>query len=70
MKKLFSLIVLTGLLAACNNSSSTSKAKDTTMSNPTNVQNVNGNVPDTTSGTNLEHPLPVDSSKIKDSAKK
>lgn len=40
------------------------------MNNQTNVENVNGNVPDSSSGTNLNHPLPVDSSGIKDSARK
>ena len=70
MKKLFFFIVLCNFFFACNNSSDSSTSKDSTTTNQTNVENVNGNVPDTTSGTNLNHPLPVDSSRVKDSAKK
>ena len=72
MKKLFSLIMITNfILVACNNSSNTSptSADSGTAPNSTNVENVNGNVPDTTSGMTLNQSLPVDSSNLKDSGK-
>jgi len=70
MKRLFLLALLTHFLMACNSSSSTGSSGDT-ASTPatTNVQNVNGNVPDTTSGMTLNKSLPVDSSRVKDSLK-
>ena len=68
--KCFTLLALiAGLFAACNNSSKTSTSGDSSTSTPTNVENVNGNVPDTTSGMTLNKPLPVDSSRLKDSTK-
>jgi hypothetical protein len=70
MKKLFSIIVLCNFIFACNNSSDSSTSKDSTTTNQTNVENVNGNVPDSTSGINLNHSLPIDSSRMKDSLKK
>lgn len=70
MKKLSSLLIVVSLIPACNNTSDTSTSKDSTTNNQTNVENVNGNVPDSTSGINLNHSLPVDSSRMKDSVKK
>ncbi|MDQ3682552.1 MAG: membrane lipoprotein lipid attachment site-containing protein [Bacteroidota bacterium] len=47
MKKiLFGLIVF--VLAACNNNSESTTITDTTVSNTSGVENVNGNLPDTT----------------------
>lgn len=72
MKKLFLLVMITNLiLLACNNSSDTSTTSidSSTAPNSTNVENVNGNVPDTTSGMTLNQSLPVDSSNLKDSGK-
>jgi len=71
MKKIFLFILAIGFLIACNNSSTTSTSADSTTTNSnTNVENVNGNVPDTTSGMTLNQSLPVDSSRMKDSSKK
>jgi hypothetical protein len=71
MKKLFSLLFVSSCIVACNNSSSTSNTSDDSSgTNPTNIENVNGNVPDTNSGMTLNQSLPVDSSALKDSAKK
>ena len=65
MKKLFVFFIAVSILQACNNSSTT----DATNA-PTTVENVNGNTPDSTNSTNLNNPLPIDSSKVKDSIKK
>lgn len=47
MKKiLFGFLVLA--LAACNNSSESTTTTDTTVNNTSGVENVNGNLPDTT----------------------
>ena len=72
MKKFFSLAITLSFIVACNNSSNTSSAPSSDSSatnNTTNVENVNGNVPDSSSGIQLNKPLPVDSSKVKDSAR-
>lgn len=61
MKKLLPLALV--LMAACNDSTTTTEAAPAT----TNVPNVNGNVPDTTNSVNLNADLPKDSSKLKDS---
>jgi uncharacterized lipoprotein YajG len=65
MKKLFVLFIAISMMVACNNSSTT----DATNA-PTTVENVNGNTPDSTNSTNLNNPLPIDSSRVKDSTKK
>jgi len=71
MKKLFSSAILILFLISCNNSSQT----DTTLTdstggtNTTGTENVNGNLPDSNSGMQLNKPLPVDSSRAKDSAR-
>jgi PBP1b-binding outer membrane lipoprotein LpoB len=66
MKKLFSVLLGMALLQSCNNSSETdAKASP----NPSNVENVNGNIPDSTNSINLNQSLPVDSSRLKDSLK-
>jgi hypothetical protein len=70
MKRIFSFVVVCNLILACNSSSNSSTSTDSTTTNQTNVENVNGNVPDSTSGINLNHSLPVDSSRMKDSLKK
>jgi hypothetical protein len=71
MKKLFLFIAGTSFLVACNNNSSTTTPSSDSSVTPanTNVENVNGNIPDTTSGMTLNHSLPVDSSHLKDSSK-
>lgn len=67
MKKLFVFLSGSLFMIACNSSGDTSTSKDSTTNNQTNVENVNGNVPDSTSGIDLNHSLPVDSSHVKDS---
>lgn len=73
MKTLFLLLIIFNLLPACNNSSNTTTTSvdsTTAAPNTTNVENVDGNVPDTTSGMTLNQSLPVDSSGVKDSPRK
>lgn len=66
MVKLLIGILISGILLSCN----TNEPK-TTESSPhlTNVQNVNGNIPDTTSGISLENRQTVDSLSVPDSVK-
>jgi len=71
MNKLFALLITASFFTACNDSSdSTTSADSATAPANTNVGNVNGNVPDTTSGMTLNQTLPVDSSRLKDSSKR
>jgi uncharacterized protein YcfL len=70
MKKLLLFIIVCNLIVACNSSNNSSTTTDSTSTNQTNVENVNGNVPDSGSGINLNHSLPIDSSRMKDSLKK
>lgn len=69
MKKLFSLVFLCVVLA-CNNSSESSRSADSIGTTTTGAENVNGNIPDTNSGIQLNQPLPVDSSKLRDSSRR
>ncbi|MFL5808481.1 MAG: hypothetical protein ACJ749_03110 [Flavisolibacter sp.] len=62
MKKIFTIALALALLQACNNSSETTDAAPAT-----NPENANGNIPDSNNSTNLNAPLPVDSSRAKDS---
>jgi hypothetical protein len=66
MAKLLIGVLLTGILLSCNNND-----PKTTESSPnlTNVQNVNGNIPDTTSSISLENRQTVDSLPVSDSLK-
>jgi hypothetical protein len=69
MKILFAFMVAASFFTACNNSSNTTTSADSaTAPASTNVENVNGNVADTTSGMTLNQSLPVDSSRLKDSS--
>jgi hypothetical protein len=62
-------LVAVFLFTSCKNSGTGSVNKDSgTTTNAAGMDNVNGNVPDTTSGMKLNQTLPVDSSKMKDSA--
>ena len=63
MKKTFTFLLAVALMQACNNSSETTDATPAT-----NAENVNGAVPDSNNSTNLNQPLPVDSSRVKDSS--
>jgi hypothetical protein len=71
MKNLAFLLIIGNLILACNNSAdtSTTSTDSGTAPNSSNVGNVNGNVPDTTSGMTLNQSLPIDSSNLKDSGK-
>lgn len=68
MQKFFSFFVLVSFLAACSNDGTSQKAADSTSTSPnlTNVQNVNGNQPDTTTGIQLDTRSSGDSSKKTD----
>lgn len=70
MKKLFPFLFLSIFFAACG--SNTTKSETDTKGGTTTpaVENANGNLPDTTNSlsTNTK-PLPVDSSKVKDSTR-
>lgn len=53
MKKLlFGLIVLS--FAACNSDSNSSTTEDTTITNVSGIDNVNGNIPDTTNTISID----------------
>jgi hypothetical protein len=68
MKKLFFFVFVTGFLS-CNNSGTSTGSKDSTGTNQTNVENVNGNMPDSNSGMTLNRSMPTDSSGLKDSVR-
>lgn len=53
MKKLFFIAVSTAFLVACNSDKPATTSGDSGPST-TNVQNVNGNIPDSTSGIKLD----------------
>ncbi|HEX2609018.1 MAG TPA: hypothetical protein VHK91_16660 [Flavisolibacter sp.] len=69
MKLLFALLIMAGL-ASCSNDSTTTTTSDssTTTTNPTGVENVNGNVPDTTNSIQLS--TSGDTTKTKDSTRR
>ena len=68
--KLVVLALLLASVTACSNSSQPEISKDSTGVSTNTVENVNGNVPDTTSGLQLNQPLPVDSSGLRDTTKR
>ncbi len=59
MKKLFSILLLAGIFTACN-SDSTTEGNGAAPVTP-GIDNVNGNVPDTSETIRLNNPLPTDS---------
>ncbi len=69
MKKLFFCFSTAAMLAACNNNG-TSKTNTDTGSAPnlTNVQNVNGNQPDTANGIKLDNSQSGDTTKKTDTS--
>lgn len=71
MKRLVFLFLIGGSILACNNNadSSTTSTDSGNAPSSTNVENVNGNVPDTASGMTLNQSMPVDSSNLKDTTK-
>ena len=68
MKKLFSFLLAAGFLVSCG-SDGTSNADTGAESAPVTpgIDNVNGNVPDTSETMRLNRPLPMDSTTGKDS---
>ena len=63
MKNIFLVALVSFVFAACNDDkTATPESAPTT----TNVQNVNGNQPDTTTGITLDSRQTTDTSKIKD----
>lgn len=69
MKKLFSFLVAVGFLFSCGGKG-TSNEDTGAQSTPVTpgIDNVNGNVPDTTETLRLNRPLPVDSTTGTDSS--
>lgn len=70
MKRGFSLLIAATIFWACNsnNSSNAKVSPDSSGSgNTTGIENVNGNIPDTSQGIKLNKPLPKDSSRVNDS---
>ncbi len=65
MKKIISLLFIV-ILIGCNDSNE----GDGGSPNITNVENVKGNIPDTTEGVTLNQPMEIDSSRIKDTIQK
>jgi PBP1b-binding outer membrane lipoprotein LpoB len=63
MKKLLSITIISIFFAACNDDKT---ATPPSAPNTTNVQNVNGNQPDTTTGITLDSRQTSDTSKIRD----
>jgi len=71
MKKLFTSVIAICFLVSCNNSGDATTSTDSADAPvTTNVENVNGNVADTTSGMTLNQSLPIDSSRLNDSLKR
>lgn len=68
MKKIISIAFLGVLFVACGNN--TSKTEEGPMSAPVTpgIDNVNGNIPDTTETIRLNRPLPTDSTTGTDSS--
>ena len=60
MKKIFSILLL-AVFFACNNDNTTTEEGTTTAPVTPGIDNVNGNIPDTTETIRLNRPLPTDS---------
>ncbi|RYZ49325.1 MAG: hypothetical protein EOO14_20840 [Chitinophagaceae bacterium] len=67
MKKLLSLLIM-GFLFSCGNGKMDDNKTESPVTPP--VDNVNGNIPDSTNTINLNQPLPIDSSNLKDSTQR
>lgn len=71
MKKLVPFLLLSVFFTACGSNTTKSEADTKGGTSTSAVENVNGNVPDTTNTVPLNNkPLPKDSSNLKDSAAK
>jgi hypothetical protein len=60
MKKVFSILALCAF-AACGSDNTTSDAETKSAPVTPGIENVNGNIPDTTDALRLNSPLPTDS---------
>lgn len=60
MKKMFSILFVAVLFAACGNNNNDETSTQSAPVTP-GIDNVNGNVPDTTETIRLNRPMPVDS---------
>lgn len=69
MKNKLVFVVLC-IFYACTNTADNNARGDSIGTSTNAVDNVNGNVADTTSGIQLNQPLPVDSSRIHDSIRR
>jgi hypothetical protein len=70
MKKMIACLLLAGFFAACNSDKTTKSEADTKSAPVTpGIENVNGNIPDTTRAIRLNRPLPKDSSQVTDSTR-
>jgi len=68
MKMIFSGLLLASLFCACNGDKTSNTNADVQSAPVTpGIDNVNGNVPDTTRAIRLNNPLPKDSSLVNDS---
>lgn len=54
MKKIFMIMMVAAAVAGCNSDGNGSSSEDTTGSNTPGIENVNGNLPDTTNSINLD----------------
>ena len=59
MKKISSVLLVAGWLAACNGDDKTTETNSAPVT--PGIDNVNGNLPDTSETIRLNRPLPVDS---------
>lgn len=66
MKTLFFALLTTCFFVACGNDNSDTEVKSAPVT--PGIDNVEGNIPDTTRAIRLERPLPEDSSRVDDSA--
>lgn len=67
MKAMITGLLLASLLMACGNEKTTDSTEVESAPVTPGVDNVNGNVPDTTAGIRLNSPMPKDSSLVNDS---
>ena len=65
MKKILYPAVM-GFLLACGNEKTDDTKTESSPATPA-VENVDGNIPDSTNSVNLNKPMPTDSSRLKDS---
>lgn len=67
MKQFFLCALLSAGLLACNSDNDDAATEGGTAPLPTNVDNVEGTIPDTTRGTTLNTPMEIDSISGRDS---